>query len=129
MPDIIYQGEDKLFEVTITDPDLVAIDLDTIAGIIIYILDRHGNIVVKYSSNAQTGFETLTISDAVNGKVQFKLQSNITTTMVTGLVSADIKLEQEDAGYEDHTLHSVGVIIDIADIKETPTTAETDLTP
>lgn len=129
MADIVYQGEDKLFEVTITDTGGTAINLGTIDGIVIYILNKRGETVVKYSSNAQSGFETLTISDAANGKVQFKLQSDITANVVKGMIRAHIKLEQDDAGYDDSTLHSVGVIIDIAEIKETPTTAETDLTP
>ena len=91
MADTIFQGEDKKFEITITDAAGTAIDLNTIDGIIIYVIDKYEKTIKKYSLNAQSGFEALTISDAGNGKVTFKLQSATTTPMETGLIKADRK--------------------------------------
>ena len=126
--DKIFQGEDKQFEVTLVAANSVAIDLDTLAGIVFFIFDENETVIAKYSENAATGFDTLTVSDAPNGKFTVKLQSAITTTANPGFLKGEVKEEVLDATYTSSSLHTIAVIDDLAELKIAVSTAARDLT-
>jgi len=124
----VYRGEDKLIEVTLTTIGGTAIDLDTLAGIHSYIKEEGGNILNKYSLNAEAGFDTLVKSDAANGKYQIKLQSAKTINATIGVYSVESKIQRTDAGFTDNSKMDVGVITDFIEISDSVSKEDNDLT-
>ena len=124
----ILQGEDKTIEFAITD-GTDAIDLSTVAGILIKLVDETKNQIQIYNNPTRSGYKPIVITDSANGKIEIKLQSADTLTAKEGKLCAEVMIEIDDSGFDDSTIHNKNFVIAIAEIEESQTTGETDLTP
>jgi len=125
---VLYRGEDKLIEVTIKDSAGSAVDLDTLDGIQAYIVDSRKSVLVKFSLNGESGFETLTKSDAANGKYQIRLQSDRTGNARLETYSIETKIQRTDAAYDNSSKMDVAVVDDFIEIKDASSKGDNDLT-
>ena len=128
MATTIFRGEDKLIELEMEDEN-GALDLSTAVGIQCYILDAKTlkNVLDKFSLNSESGFGTLTVSDAANGKFQVRLESAKTITAELGFYSVEIKLETDDPTYNANTRHDVAVLGNVIRIEDSKSKEDTNL--
>ena len=119
--DVIFRGEDKTIEITITDDNDVVIDLDTADEIIIRLLDESSNTIEKYSKTVQVGFKTLDIPTPALGIMNLFLNAAQTDVAAKGFMSAEIKMEFTDVNFDDNTLSAVTTIPSLAIIKDSET--------
>lgn len=104
--EIIYKGEDKIIDITLTSGG-VAITLSTLSGIVVVIYNKKTKKVLeKYSLNALTGYETLTI---VSNKIRINLDRAITINADDGDIDAEILEEVTTSGFEDGEFRSIAV--------------------
>lgn len=124
----IVQGEDRTVEIQIFGDDGLVLDLSTVDGYTIYILDKDNKIRAKYNNPTRTDYQAIVITDSPNGKIEFRLESFTTKSIPSGEIKHELKLEFTDATFQNSTFHQT-LITPFAEIIEGQTRVEDDLTP
>jgi len=116
----IFQGDDKEFEISLTEKDNVtALDLTGVPEIIAKIQDKGGNTIKKYSLTGATGTDPITIpAPATDGKIRFKYQSAETLVTPEGFIDIHGKVTITDTAYVSNTLDRIFEVIDQFQIKK-----------
>lgn len=104
----IYRSEDKIIEFTITDQetgDPMDLSVAEMKGIVIFIYQFADKIIEKYSLVATAGYQDITITDDVGGKVEINYEGAKSKMAIDKPLYADIKLRYQNAaftsGYQD----------------------------
>lgn len=103
---IIYKGEDKVIDISLTD-DGTSVTLTSLSGIVVILYTKKTKkILEKYSLNSLTGYEPLTI---VSNKIRIFLDRAITIGAEDGDVDAEILEEVANASFENNQLRSIAI--------------------
>lgn len=115
-----------------TDGTLTAVinqgflNLNNYPGIIVHLIDSRGQVFKKYSKATLTGYTSMTITDAINGAITLKLNSEDTVNAYLGKCSAELKIEKTDSGFSNNDFHEVKTKV-FAEILECKTKDKTTL--
>ena len=103
--DIFYQGDDFNRVITVQDENGV-IDLDTLSEITIYIFQKnHPKSSLKKTLSGGTVEKT----DAANGELLIRLQSDETKNLKPAIYQVQIETEAADTDYEDDIRTAIGI--------------------
>ena len=121
---IVYQGADKTIGLQMLDVSLsasgkktyVPIDLSDYDGIIIEFFPKSETnsssipvVFAKYSLNAMTGYDTLTITDAANGEFEINMDKADTPDYPLGIFYGEIKTSEANADFTTSQFEGVSV--------------------
>jgi len=124
----IFKAQDNLIKFTILNSDETPVDFDQVPGIIIFINDESRNLIHKFSKVSKSGYGVIEITNPNAGQMQIKLQASKTKVVNgEGIITAEVKLEKNDAGFEDGVKHSVSFVKEIAELVNSLTEDEVDL--
>jgi len=99
----IVKDTDTTIELTLNDSTGTAIDLSTLAGLIIRIFQKSIPFDV-YSKNAMTGYRSINITDGPNGKFEIYLNANNTHKGFVGKpIYYEIKTQVVNANFDSGT--------------------------
>lgn len=105
----IYQGGDYELEIQLVDTDGTAANLDEYLSIYIAVFDSEDCVRASFAYPDVTGSQGITILQETDtdgavlneGKFIIRLTSALTAALITGQLSAEIKLEILDTDFED----------------------------
>lgn len=109
--DIIFKDTDTPVTIVIkTDEEpSVVIDLTGYTGILVRVFQDNGIDIDKFSKNAQTGFRTLDVTDAVNGEIMIYLNAdNVNQGIVDEPLFYEVKLQLVNAKFDSGTQDKSG---------------------
>lgn len=116
---LIFKDTDTTVEITVKDEAGVAIDLTGFSGIVCNVFQDAGEID-KFSLNAQAGFRTLVITDAVNGVFEIYLNAdNLNVGAVDEWLFYEVKTQAVNANFDSATEDKSGGKIRLAILKQT----------
>lgn len=98
---IIYQGQDQEVTIQAIGDDGNPIDMSTADNIGVIVAYKDGTVLTKFSMNAGSGWKDLDVSEADEGKVTFKVETDVTTDAREGDIYAEIKYKIPNVDYED----------------------------
>jgi len=119
--EIIFKGEDKTIEITVTDADDQVIDLDTASEIIVRILDESGNSIEEYNKAGGGDFRALDIPNPSLGIMNLFLNAAETDVAALGSVDVEIKMRFSDTDFDGDVADAVTTIKSIAEIENSAT--------
>ena len=128
MPDI-FRGQDQAIRITLKDKDGGAVDLSTLDGYVVYLYNKEGDVIEKFSKNTMANFEPITEITPSSGIFEIKLQSAVTLKAKIGKIFVEVKTEQTDINYTGNTFFSVSRDDEVGDLKDSESKDDTDLTP
>jgi len=128
MPDI-FRGQDQAIRITLKDKDGASVNLATLDGYIVYLYNKEGKEIAKFSKNVIAGFGTITEITPASGIFEVKLESETSKTSPIGKVFVEVKVEQDDSDYANSTFFSVSRDDEVGDLKDSQSKDDTDLTP
>ena len=121
MAAIVFKGGDRVIEITLQNPDLTAFNLTGVLGVVAHLKDKFDTILTKWSKNPLPGYDSLTLTDALNGKFEVLLQSAKTVNAEPGVYVLDIKVQETNADFDYSTQDTEGTILNFIEIKENTT--------
>lgn len=101
--DLVPQGTDPTFEITILDEDGVVVDLATTLEITVRILDEGDNTIQAYQKVASGVFDALGIPTPANGKVELYLNSAQTDAGALGVYTAEVTAQFTNTDFDNNT--------------------------
>lgn len=126
--DKVFKAADTVITITILNKDETPVDFNQVPGVIVYVNDETGNLIDKFSKVAKTGYGEIEESDPANGEIKIKLQSSKTKAALgQGVMTIEVKLEKDDAEFEDGVKNSVSFIEEVGQLVNSLTADETDL--
>jgi hypothetical protein len=116
---LIFKDTDTTVSITVKDDAGVAIDLTGFSGIVVRVFQDQGDID-KFSLNAQAGFRSLVITDAVNGIFEIYLNAdNLNGGTVDEWLFYEVKTQAVNANFDSSTEDKSGGKIRLAILKQT----------
>lgn len=116
---VIYKDTDTTVQITLKDDAGNPIDLNNLSGIVVNVFQTAGEID-KFSLNAQTGFRSLTITDAVNGLFEIYLNAdNLNQGAVDEWIFYEVKTQAVNANFDSATEDKSGGKVRLAILKPT----------
>lgn len=107
---IIPRGDDKSFLLTIKDENALALDISTLAGLLVFVKSKkNGTILNKYSLIAAEGYDEIIIVDEPEGKVRIILSHEKTAVAELDHYYIEIIIQQTDTDFPDDIKNSTGV--------------------
>jgi len=106
---IINIGEDKEITFRLTDSATgLPIVLSSLTGIILVLYYKDSiEVLSKYSLNALTGYETLVITDSVEGRFKIRLKRAVTKLANEGVIHAEVLEENTNADFESSKFRTI----------------------
>lgn len=128
--DIIYTGEDKEIQFTLTGASNTPINLSTdIDGLLVVLYSKQGSIntvLSKYSRDAIAGYDStnLVITDAAAGEFSIRLQAESTRYGREETLYAEIKVRFPNTDYSGNNFDSIARDLVIAQVRKSITGSE-----
>ena len=118
---IIFKGEGKTIELTVTDANDVVIDLDTANEIIVRLLDENRNTIEKYNKGGTGGFMALDIPVPADGIMSLFLNADQADVAARGFMAAEVKMQFPDPNFDGGVIETVTLVESLARIKDSET--------
>jgi hypothetical protein len=116
----IGQNSDALISLTLNDESGNPIDIDTLTGLVIIAYQGSKNIVQKWSKNALSGYDDITIVSADLGQISVVLdRANLRGAMALNTLLLEVAIEQADARFEGGKRRSVLTAISLEEVTQT----------
>lgn len=107
----IYQGEDRVINLTLTSEAGPAIDINSLTGLVIFFVCTTGSKVwKKFSLNAIAGFDEISIVDAAAGQVSVKVQNADTVNAPEGSYQIEVKTSTENVDFNEASFESISKV-------------------
>lgn len=133
----IYKNTDIKFIVALKDKNGVAINLNTLTGLGVWLSWQSDVVFLKYSKNmtavddinlSSLGFKAIKIVNAVTGQFSFVIEALDTTSADTGILNLDYKIQYTDTDVSTGIFHRAGnQITYFAEIVENVMQGQTNL--
>ena len=96
----IIKDTDQEIEIIINDENCNPVNLTGFSGIVVNIFQRDC-LIDKFSLNAQSGFRSLTITDAINGKFEIYLNADqLNDCIDTQPIYYEVKTEAVNVNFD-----------------------------
>lgn len=124
---VIYRGEDKSIQFTLTDANGDPLVINDLTGIIIF-LWHQSTVLAKYNVDpgvpeTLSGYNPITVDDSAAGQISIKLAASVTRNAPIGELKAEIKTRITPSDTEDSV-----AVVSLGAIEEARTRNETTFT-
>ena len=105
---MIYQGEDKALDITITDSSGALVSIDGLLELIVYIYSSRSSApLLKFNKAGSTGYTALL--RVTSTKYTAILPKSITSQYASGSLLVEVELQQTDARFASSVSRTKGV--------------------
>lgn len=124
---VIYRGEDKSIQFTLTDANGDPLVINDLTGIIIF-LWHQSTVLARYNidpsdSSTLSGYNPITVDDSAAGQVSIKLAASVTRNSPLGEIKAEVKVRITPSDTEDSV-----AVVSLGTMEEARTRNETTFT-
>jgi hypothetical protein len=123
-PEPILKGTDQPVDIELVDDvtgDPINPNTD-LTGALVFIYYESGGILDKFSLNSRPDYGPIVVTNASEGKIKVKLQSDVTKDARTEWVYAEIKIQEDNTAYQNDTFETAERGLLIGEIVESHST-------